>query len=214
MVSVNYCGSTEDKNNDDLVVRNYRDTDFCDVARVLGCAFQDETFTSLVLGPRSTREQAAQEIFELQLKDRLARGGQVDVATISGDIVGACMWEPKVKQSPTIRGYLQQAAGYIRSTRWRVIQAIVGQANVAWATPKQPHWYLHAIGADPKANRPGIGSALLQALIDRVPESDSVYLESSNEATTRLYKRFGFEPCGEIALWPGYTIEQMWRSAK
>ncbi|WP_438554102.1 GNAT family N-acetyltransferase [Chroococcidiopsis sp.] len=58
----------------------------------------------------------------------------------------------------------------------------------------QPHWYLSMLGVSPAYQRQGIGSLLLQPVLqqadkDRLP----CYLETSTEGGVRLYQRHGFE---------------------
>ena len=65
--------------------------------------------------------------------------------------------------------------------------------------PKEPHWYLPLIAADPARQGQGLGTALMEAAMARI---DAVglpaYLESSNPRNIPLYERFGFERIGEI----------------
>lgn len=58
---------------------------------------------------------------------------------------------------------------------------------------------LHTIGVDPQAQGQGIGTALLEALLDRADELDApVYLEvrTDNEPAMRLYAKYGFSRIG------------------
>ena len=65
--------------------------------------------------------------------------------------------------------------------------------------PKEPHWYLPLIAADPARQGQGLGTALMEAAIARIDaDGRPAYLESSNPRNIPLYERFGFEPIGEI----------------
>ena len=64
---------------------------------------------------------------------------------------------------------------------------------------REPHWYLPLIAADPARQGQGLGTALMEAAIARIDaDGRPAYLDSSNPRNIPLYKRFGFEPIGEI----------------
>ncbi len=78
--------------------------------------------------------------------------------------------------------------------------------------PKEPHWYLQAIGTDPDKQGKGLGSLIMR---DRLAVADaagiSCYLESSKDSNIPIYRSFGFEVTGEIKIPDGPTIWPMWR---
>ncbi|MBV8386572.1 MAG: GNAT family N-acetyltransferase [Acidimicrobiia bacterium] len=76
----------------------------------------------------------------------------------------------------------------------------------------RPHWYLAVLGTDPDYQGKGLGSAVMQPVLDRC-DADGVgaYLESSKEANIPFYRRHGFEVTGEIVLPDGPPIWPMWR---
>lgn len=66
---------------------------------------------------------------------------------------------------------------------------------------KEPHYYLHAIGAHLDCQGRGIGSALLKHGVSLCDEAGfPAYLESSNIRNNPLYERFGFEVTEELTL--------------
>ena len=65
--------------------------------------------------------------------------------------------------------------------------------------PKEPVWYLPLIAADPAHRGRGLGTALMEAAIERIDaDGRPAWLESSNPRNIPLYQRFGFEIVGEI----------------
>lgn len=71
------------------------------------------------------------------------------------------------------------------------------------AHPREPHWYVLAIGIDPKFQRKRYGERLLHPLLaeadrDRV----AVYLESANTRNLPFYERLGFEVISEDKPFP------------
>jgi [ribosomal protein S18]-alanine N-acetyltransferase len=59
-------------------------------------------------------------------------------------------------------------------------------------------WHLMNIAVEPDRRRRGIGSALLQALLERVGDDAQLTLEvrRSNQGAVVLYERFGFRSVG------------------
>lgn len=83
------------------------------------------------------------------------------------------------------------------------------------AHPEEPHWYLPLIGVVPDQQGRGIGSALLEASLARCDaEGLSAYLESTNPRNVPLYRRFGFEVSGEIAIGGCPPLIPMVRAAR
>jgi GNAT superfamily N-acetyltransferase len=81
--------------------------------------------------------------------------------------------------------------------------------------PKEPHWYLPLIGADPVHQGKGYGSALIAHTLQRCDrERLPAYLESSNPANVPLYQRHGFKVIGEIQSGSSPTLYPMLRPAR
>ena len=58
----------------------------------------------------------------------------------------------------------------------------------------QPHWYLFMLGVSPAYQRQGIGSLLLQPILNKADkEGLPCYLETSTQGGVRFYQRLGFE---------------------
>jgi ribosomal protein S18 acetylase RimI-like enzyme len=82
--------------------------------------------------------------------------------------------------------------------------------------PKEAHYYLNCIGIDPDHRGKGIGSALMNTILERCDrERCGAYLESTTETRQGFYKKFGFElvtkidiPKGTVPLW------SMWRAPR
>jgi GNAT superfamily N-acetyltransferase len=78
--------------------------------------------------------------------------------------------------------------------------------------PKEPHWYLMAVGVVPEAQGRGRGAALLRPVLERCDaERTPAYLEASTADNARLYERLGFESWDEVEALPGVRVRPMWR---
>lgn len=86
--------------------------------------------------------------------------------------------------------------------------------QVGSSHPDEAHWYLPAIGVEPRLQGKGYGSALLARGIE-ICDSQHVaaYLEATNPANIPLYQRFGFEVVGEIQAGSSPAITPMFRAA-
>ncbi len=81
--------------------------------------------------------------------------------------------------------------------------------------PTTPHFYLAFVGTRPDRQGKGIGSLLMNAVLDRCDEERTpAYLEASAERNRRLYERLGFEVQSSIALPDGPSLWGMWREPR
>jgi GNAT superfamily N-acetyltransferase len=81
--------------------------------------------------------------------------------------------------------------------------------------PTTPHFYLNFVGTRPDRQGKGIGSVLLNAVLDRCDDEHvPAYLEASAERNRRLYERLGFEAQSRIDLPDGPSMWGMWREPR
>jgi GNAT superfamily N-acetyltransferase len=79
----------------------------------------------------------------------------------------------------------------------------------------RPHWYLGVLGTDPDHQGKGLGSAVMQPVLDRCDaEGLGAYLESSKEQNVPFYRRHGFEVTEEVRLPEGPPLWLMWREPR
>jgi ribosomal protein S18 acetylase RimI-like enzyme len=105
----------------------------------------------------------------------------------------------------SLRALYRRPRGLIDGTRY--LEAI------AKAHPKEPHWYLYLLVADPETQRRGVGTLLLN---DRLPQIDQehvgAYLETQKEENLAYYRRFGFDLVKPVApVEDGPPVFTMWR---
>jgi ribosomal protein S18 acetylase RimI-like enzyme len=181
------------------------------VVRALARAFDKDPVANFLLRQDHSRERAFNTVFDVAFR-RLTLPLRETWMSSGGE--GAALWTPP-KGWKTIRGWpnifgLAHAVGITRVPR--VLAAI---HRVQSEHPREPHWYLFALGVVPEAQGRGLGSALLRAVLSRCDERhEPAYLEASTEDNVRLYLRHGFRLVKEVALAPGGPIVRlMWRDA-
>lgn len=82
--------------------------------------------------------------------------------------------------------------------------------------PAPPHFYLASLGVAPEHQGQGLGSRLMQPILE-VCDSDGIpaYLESSKESNIAFYARHGFRVSGKLQLSRrGPTVWPMWREPR
>jgi len=128
---------------------------------------------------------------------------------------GAAIWQrpgPAAPRPTTRLHQLKQAIGFLAVARFSARRAIRFSELARHHHPKEPHYYLAILGTDPPHQGQGIGSALVQTVLDRCDhEGIPAYLESSNENNIAFYQGHGFEVQAELTLPGGPCIWPMLR---
>lgn len=80
-----------------------------------------------------------------------------------------------------------------------VYRLLLAGAKIDKYHPRDPHYYLFAIGAPPAHRGQGVGSELIREVLQRCDrEQVPAYLENSREANLEFYRGHGFEVLREI----------------
>lgn len=182
------------------------------LAAVMARAFYDDPpFKWMLPNPKTRLKQSRRFFAALARGEALARGG-VDIVFVDTEVAGAAIWRPPGHwETEHLRTALSIVRAFGRRTR---AAAALAQA-IARAHPRDPHWYLFAIGVDPACQGTGVASALLRSRLDQCDHDGlPAYLEASKAASVPLYQHFGFEPTGNPALPDGAPpLTAMWRAA-
>jgi ribosomal protein S18 acetylase RimI-like enzyme len=128
--------------------------------------------------------------------------------------VGGALWIPSEK---TKIGFIQKVFLFphmIHAVRLGGVKRLMGLANTMDKVhPKDRHYYLQFIGVDPEHQGQGLGSALMQPVLDRCDqEGCGAYLENTKEANLSFYQRHGFKVTSKLDLGQGTPpLWLMWR---
>lgn len=86
-----------------------------------------------------------------------------------------------------------------------ISKALKRESEIKKRHPADPFAYLWFIGVSPVAQHSGIGSRLLEEILQHaIAQNRSVFLETSTECNLPWYKKFGFEVYDELDL--GYRL--------
>jgi GNAT superfamily N-acetyltransferase len=183
------------------------------MADLLVRSFDDDPVAGFMFPGDRRRRLGLHSFFTTQIRRQYMPYGHVYTTEDHG---GVAVWGPPDRPVAHVRELLQllPTAPFLVSTQ--MIHALKLLADIDAAHPKEPHWYLATLGADPARQGTGIGSALLGITLAKADEDGMpAYLESSKERNIPLYARFGFEVIGEInAPRGGPMLWRMWREPR
>lgn len=104
----------------------------------------------------------------------------------------------------------------VRAFRWGTPRFLKIASVMDRAHPTEPHFYLFAVGVRRDQQGRGLGSAVIQPMLDRCDDEGlPAYLENSKPRNEAFYARHGFEPMEPFRLPDGVPpIMPMWRSPR
>jgi GNAT superfamily N-acetyltransferase len=195
-------------------VRPATSADMKKLAAVLARAFYDDPPLIWLLPNPATRLGRITRMFATVAGIESLGYGGVDIACGGEKILGGAIWLPPGHWQPGFREQIQAVPNHARAlaTAWGRA-ARYGHA-LEDAHPKEPHWYLKAIGIDPAWQGRGVASLLLRSRLDRCDQDGQpAYLEASKPDGVSLYEHFGFRRTGHVDMPEGApVITAMWRA--
>ena len=194
-------------------VRDASHDDRAALARSLADAFWDDPVTSWASPHHGARPAVLRHFFGTQLRHKLPGG----FVYTDEKRAGAAIWAPPKTWRTTPRQDLQLMRAFAHPRHWpRAPMVAYGLLGLERVHPRAPaHFYLATLGVAPTAQGQGLGSRLLQPVLE-ICDRDGVpaYLESSKESNIAFYARHGFRVTGEIALPRGPKMWAMWREPR
>ena len=187
-----------------------------DASLVANRAFFNDPFFHFLSPGERLRARSLTIFFRANLAHFGEGGRIVTVREPDNTIVGVAAWLPTGRYPQSVRTQLVQIPGTFRALYRRPRALIDGHkylTAVAKSHPKEPHWYLYLLVADPSIQRSGAGTMLMHhglALADA--EGVGAYLETQNEDNLAYYRRFGYELSATLRpVKDGPPLYTMWR---
>ena len=182
------------------------------VSDVLARAFaSDPVLTSLM---RDTPDRTARMARYFELECRLSFRGNGEV-WVDEEMRGAAIWRSPGRYPEPLGDQLRMLPHYLRLFPREFLHASRAINVLARAHPREPHWYLFAVGVVPGSQGEGRGGALIRPILERCDtEGAPAYTEASSADNARLYARLGFELVSELEIPGGVTVRRMWRDPR
>jgi GNAT superfamily N-acetyltransferase len=183
------------------------------IAVSLSRAFMDDPVWEYLLPDSTSREWRLKRYFStaMRLQHLPHSTSYTDAAR-----VGAALWDPPGHWRVTPGQYVRGIPGMVRCFGSGISRAVRTLSVVEKRHPATPlHYYLAILGTDPDHQGKGVGSSVLEPVLDRC-DNDGVgaYLESSKESNIAFYSRHGFEVTTEVRLPGGPVVWPMWRNPR
>lgn len=189
--------------------REAETADLESLERSIARAFMDDPVANWAVPNDRLREKALRGFFRAYLKHKQPHG----FVTCEDGLLGTAIWAPPGHaDSSAAEAFDIVRFNFDPRHIFRLPLMVAGVMRVQRLHPKEPHFYLAAIGVDPDAQGTGLGSRLLQPVLE-ICDRDGVgaYLESSDPANVSFYARHGFREIGEARLPRGPVLPLMWR---
>jgi ribosomal protein S18 acetylase RimI-like enzyme len=190
------------------VVRVAVQEDIPALADALARAFHDDPIAMFSQPREGSRHRRLRFFFAGRLRTLVGE----ELCFCTEDRLGAALWAPPDRWEVPPREALRMIALVSR----RAPQTLAGYRRVEQLHPREPHFYLPTLGVAPEAQGRGLGSALLQPMLERCDrEGVPAYLESSKERNIAFYGRHGFRVTREMRFSRrGPMLWLMWRDPR
>jgi len=190
-----------------IEVRRAHEADIPVLAEVLARAFANDPAISFFVKPADRRHERMFAGMEAML--RYGSAHLSDTYT-TADLAGAAIWTPPGYSGLTLREWPGMLRQSLFMCGWRGLAAIMSmhrllEERLKRHVPEQ-NYYLSVLGVDPARQGQGIGSALMQPILERCDlERVPASLATNLERNVGLYERHGFRVVDELPI-PGTTI--------
>lgn len=172
------------------------------MAGTLSRAFAHDPFYSFLAGDAPERGQRMLDGWSGIL--RFGSAGLTETYT-TDDHAGVALWIPPGHRGPSIIDSLRMMPSIARLAGWRRLRMVTNAMGALEERHKhhapQAHFYLSALGVEPAQQGEGIGTALMEPVLERC-QRDGIpaYLETATARNVLLYERLGFDVVEELTL--------------
>ena len=205
------CGDTAES---PALIRPATSADVKTLAAILARAFYDDPPLIWLLPDAATRLGRVTRMFATVIGIESLRYGGVAVACDGEKILGGAIWLPPGQRRAGFRQQIHAVPQHARALAAAVGRAARYGRALEGAHPKEPHWYLKAIGIDPAWQGRGLASLLLRSRLNRCDrDGQPAYLEAGKPDGVSIYERFGFRRIGNLGMPEGAPLmTAMWRA--
>lgn len=194
------------------VARHALREDCAAIGRSLAGAFADDPIWRWLIPDNARWEARSANFFTAEAGNHI-RGGHVYT---DAQCRGVAEWAPPGHPNPSVSDLIREAIPSLRLFGTAIPKALSFLARVEKAHPRRPdHWYLAMLGTHPDHQGRGLGSALLQPILETCDRDGTpAYLESSKKSNVAFYARHGFELRDPVLTDGGPTLFPMWRDPR
>jgi ribosomal protein S18 acetylase RimI-like enzyme len=183
------------------------------LAGALGRAFDADPIFRAILPGDTHRRRALPTLFREWI--RLLHLPHPESSWTTDDLAGAALWSPPGAWHVGVGAMARMGPAMIAAMGTRTLPGLRVLHAIEAPHPKESHYYLRVLGCEPDRQGQGIGSRLMQPMLEQCDARGSpAYLESSNEKNVPLYRRHGFEVTGEVVTHLGPRAWLMWRKPR
>ncbi|MCV0402887.1 MAG: GNAT family N-acetyltransferase [Chloroflexi bacterium] len=177
------------------------------LAEVLARAFVHDPFFGFLAGDAPERGQRMREGWRGILRHGSA--GMRETYTTE-DHAGVAIWLPPGDRGPSVIGSLRMLPAMARLAGWRRLRMVAATMAALEERHRHhapdDHFYLSALGVEPERQGEGVGTALMQPVLERCDHDGTpAYLETATGRNVLLYERVGFDVVEELTL-PGTDV--------
>jgi len=177
--------------------------EIADLAAVLTRAFARDPFYSYLVGDESERNQRMRDGWSGLLHHA---SNKLSTTYTTDDLAGVAVWHPPGYRGPGFVDSLRllpsvsRLAGGMRRLR-EISKAVAALEERRRRHAPAAHFYLSALGVEPDRQGEGVGTALMQPVLERADRDRlPAYLETATGRNVLLYERQGFGVVEELTL--------------
>ncbi len=162
------------------------------LAKVLTMAFNEDPFINWLVKQDTSRQARTTTLFEMFIRHFAIEYGHVYTTDEKNTAV---LWVPPKKFDSSILKQLTVLPTLMKVIGMNhLVNRLIGANNIEKYHINEPHYYLMFIGIDPELKGKGIGTMLINHVLDNCDsERIPAYLEATREDLVDYYKRFGFQ---------------------
>jgi GNAT superfamily N-acetyltransferase len=194
-------------------VRKASADDVAGLAAALARAFYEDPVFRWLIPDDSNRLRRSERGFSLYLRKVYL---QHDECYTTKDVVGGALWMPPETWHLGPLAQMRLLPGMASAMGGRLPQLMRAITTIESNHPKEAHWYLPFVGVEPERQGRGIGTQLLQPILERCDRDRMpAYLEATTPRNRACYERQGFEITEEFAFPKGGPPAwRMWREPR